>query len=112
MISSPGSGEGKSTIVSNLGVALSQTGKRVIVIEGDLRRPSLHRMFGMRRGGRGLSNILSSFDSEIKDSITETGIDNVDIILAGPNPPNPAELLGSQRMDQLLVVLKKVYILF
>ena len=109
MVTSPGAEEGKSTIISNLAVAIGQSGKRVVIVEGDLRRPSLSRTFGFASGGSGLVNLLVDPSVEISDVTNRTDAQNVDIILAGLNPPNPTELLGSPRMTELIETLKNEY---
>jgi len=109
MVTSPGAEEGKSTIISNLAVAIGQSGKRVVIVEGDLRRPSLSRTFGFASGGSGLVNLLVDPSVEISDVTNRTDAQNVDIILVGLTPPNPTELLGSRRMAELVETLKNEY---
>ena len=109
MVGSPGPGEGKSTILSNLAIAVAQAGKRVVVIDGDLRRPTLHRLFGLDHGERGLSNLLVDPSTTLEDVIVQTDINGVELIPSGPTPPNPAELLGSPRMASALSQLKTTY---
>ena len=102
MVSSPGPGEGKSTMVSNLAVALAQAGRQVIVLDGDLRRPSVHRRFQPGHREPGLSNFLSDPDVKLKDILQESGVEGVQIVAGGPIPPNPSELLGSRRMSAII----------
>jgi len=109
MVCSPGAAEGKTTIVANLAVAVAQTGKRVIIVDGDLRRPSMHRVFEDIGREPGLSNYLAGVNAEFRDVARPTGIEGVDIIPAGPTPPNPAELLGSPKMSALLDTLSEEY---
>ena len=96
----PFPGEGKTTISANLAITLSQTGARVLVIDGDLRRPSLHAKFGHSQVP-GLSEILAG-DVKANDILHDTGIPNLKLLTAGTTPPNPAELLGSEKMAELL----------
>jgi capsular exopolysaccharide synthesis family protein len=92
-ISSPNPAEGKTTTVINTAIALSQTGARVLIIEADLRKPKIHRIFE-QENGMGLSNFLSG-NAELDSVIKKTEIPNLFYILSGPLPPNPSELLGS-----------------
>jgi non-specific protein-tyrosine kinase len=101
VITSSHSGEGKSTTAANLAVAFAQTGKRVLLVDADLRRPSLHRYFGLSNG-RGVSTALLQPDSKVTEHLTFSGVENLQLLLSGPLPPNPAELLGSQQMLDLL----------
>jgi len=96
--------EGKSATVSNLAVTLAQAGKRVLIIDSDFRKPTQHRIFKYRNTD-GLTNYLTS-TREIRDFVKGTGIPNLYLINAGPIPSNPAELLGSERMSNLIDVLK------
>jgi capsular exopolysaccharide synthesis family protein len=92
-ILSPNPEEGKTTTALNTAIALSQTGARVLVLEADLRRPRVHKIFD-QENGVGLSNFLSGH-AELDATIRGTEIPNLFYILAGPIPPNPSELLGS-----------------
>ena len=109
LVSSPGPEEGKSTVLSNLAVAIAQTGKRVVVVDGDLRRPSLHRLFASKGREPGLSNVLADPDTALDGVIRKSAIEGVDIVPSGPTPPNPGELLGSSNMTSLLARLKEEY---
>jgi tyrosine-protein kinase Etk/Wzc len=107
LVTSSFPGEGKSTISANLGVALSQTGARVLIIDCDLRRPSLHDRFGHSKAP-GLTEIITG-DAAVEKVIHNTGIDGLDFISAGTIPPNPAELVGSAAMASLLAALRPRY---
>jgi tyrosine-protein kinase Etk/Wzc len=107
LITSTFPGEGKTTISANLAITLSQTGARVLVIDGDLRRPSLHTKFGHSKAP-GLSELLAG-DVPVASVLHNTGIPNLRLITAGTTAPNPAELLGSQKMADLLVALRNEY---
>lgn len=100
-------GEGKSTIAANLAITLSQTGARVLVIDGDMRRPSLHSKFKHSKVP-GLSELLAG-DVASASLLHDTGIPNLSLISAGTTPPNPAELLGSEKMAELLTALRAQY---
>jgi capsular exopolysaccharide synthesis family protein len=96
--------EGKSITVANLAVAIAQTGKRVIVIDTDLRRPTLH-MFFQQSNSRGVTTALLS-GGQLADHMVATSIPTLRLMPSGPIPANPAELLGSKRMKELIDVLK------
>ena len=100
-------GEGKSTISANLAITLAQTGAKVLVIDGDLRRPSLHSKFGHSKVP-GLSEVLAG-DVQAAGVLHNTNIPNLTLIAAGTIPPNPAELLGSEKMADLLIALRAEY---
>lgn len=93
--------EGKSSVVINLAISLSQIGKRVLVIDGDLRNPSLHRYLRIKRDGdRCLSAVLAS-GADVQNCIIGTNY-GFDILPGGTVPPNPVELLSSKQMQELL----------
>lgn len=96
LITSSGPGDGKSTITSNLGVVMAQAGSRVLIVDCDFRKPVVHKIFEMDNF-RGLTNLLVQ-DLEIEDVIRKSGIDGLWTLTSGPIPPNPSELLGSQKM--------------
>lgn len=104
LITSSGPKEGKSTTSANLAIAMAQSGKRVVLIDADLRRPVVHSIFGIDKDN-GITNYLMndvSYEKMIKKSI----MDNLFIIPSGVLPPNPSELLSSHRMEELIVKLK------
>ena len=109
LVSSPQPGEGKSTILANLAVALGQSGRKVVVVDGDLRRPSLHKLFGTNERAPGLSNALADREIDPASIISATDVDGVDLVPSGPTPPNPVELLGSPAMSLVLDRLKNEY---
>ena len=109
LVASPGPEEGKATVISNLAVALAHTGKRVVTIDADLRRPTIHKLFGTLNREPGLSNYLADLNTEVSDVIQPTEVEGVHVISGGPSPPNPAELLGSPKMDTLLKELSQRY---
>ncbi|MCI0440081.1 MAG: polysaccharide biosynthesis tyrosine autokinase [Chloroflexi bacterium] len=109
LLCSPGPGEGKSTITCNIAIALAQMGKRVVVIDGDLRRATIHKRFAQVKREPGLSNFLAEFTNDKSEVIHATEIEGVFVIPSGPTPPNPAELLGSAKMGALLKQLRQEF---
>ncbi len=106
VITSPNPTEGKSTTVANLGVVMAQAGKSVIVVDADLRRPVQHRIFGVENR-EGLTDMLLDETPTLNGRLKETGVENLHLLNTGPLPPNPSELLGSQRMRDLIERLKE-----
>jgi capsular exopolysaccharide synthesis family protein len=106
-VTSPSPGDGKTTATVNLAVALAQAGKRVLLIDADLRRPQIHSLFGIA-SEVGLSTVLVG-ETEVPDAICEMGIENLWIMPSGPIPQNPAELLSLPQFEQLLAVVKERY---
>jgi tyrosine-protein kinase Etk/Wzc len=99
--------EGKTTVIANLAVTMTQTGAKVLLIDCDMRRPSQHTLFKQEKIP-GLSEILAG-DTSIAAVLHDTGIPGLSFIPAGTTPPNPAELIGSQEMQKLLASLKLEY---
>jgi len=100
LVTSSGPNEGKSTTASNLAVVIAQGGSSVVIIDADLRRASLDRRFGVSNQF-GLTNALFDPDN-LKLYIRSTPVDNLRLLTSGPLPPNPSELLGSDRMADVL----------
>jgi Mrp family chromosome partitioning ATPase len=94
IITSPNPAEGKTTTVINTAIALAQTGAQIIVIDSDMRKPRVHKVFN-EENGEGLSNFLSG-NAELGSVIKKTEIPNLFYIPSGPIPPNPSELIGSK----------------
>ena len=99
--------EGKSITVLNVAISFAETGQRVLLVDADLRRPTLARLL-IENGDPGLSNVLAGMCSE-EDAIRSTQYANLDVIYSGVIPPNPSELLSSPRMEKLLESLAKKY---
>jgi capsular exopolysaccharide synthesis family protein len=100
LVTSPRPGEGKTSVATNLGVVMAQNGLKVLLVDADLRRSQLHHVFDMPNP-TGLTSLLLD-DAERQQCIIETDIPNLCVLPSGPLPPNPSELLGSQRMAQLI----------
>jgi succinoglycan biosynthesis transport protein ExoP len=99
--------EGKSTIVANLALAIAQSGRKVIVVDGDLRRPTLHRIFDLSNE-IGLSSILKQ-EATLDEAAQDSKIAGVQVLTSGPLPSNPAELLGSPQMTALIEQLAQQF---
>ena len=106
MVTSSGSGEGKSTTAANLAIVMAQTGQRVILVDADLRRPVQHRLFELPNS-KGLTMALLDLNAPPKEHLQATSVPGLQIMTSGAIPPNPAELLGSQRQADLLADLEK-----
>jgi succinoglycan biosynthesis transport protein ExoP len=104
VITSPNPSEGKTTTVINTAVALSQTGAKVLIIDGDMRHPRIHKIFN-HGNGAGLSNFLSG-NAPLDSIIKKTEVPNLCYIPSGPIPPNPSELIGSKLFKEMIKVLE------
>jgi protein-tyrosine kinase len=100
VITSPKPGEGKSTTVANLAIAFAQQGKKVLLIDADLRKPTVANTFSLPNTS-GLTNVLSR-QSNIEQVVQQSAVENLYILTSGPLPPNPSELLGSNSMKELV----------
>lgn len=100
LVTSPGPGDGKSTVSTNLGVVMAQAKSRVLMIDCDLRKPVLHKYFELDNRC-GLTNLLVQ-DLKLEAGTFATEVEGLFVIPSGPIPPNPSELLGSSRMIELL----------
>ena len=107
VISSVLSNEGKSTTCGNLAITFAQTSAKVLLIDGDLRKPTMHKFFEVDNT-KGLSNLLVGFDS-VADSVKRNIVKNLDLITAGALPPNPSELLGSHNMQIFIQKMEEYY---
>ena len=101
IVTSPGEREGKSTTTANLGIVEAQAGRSVILVDADLRRSALHKIFSLA-GKEGLTNILVEDEVSVDGRLQETGVDNLRVLTSGPLPPDPANLLGSQKMHHII----------
>lgn len=108
VITSAGTGEGKSRTAANLAIALAQAGYKTLLIDADFRRPSLHRLFGQVRNV-GITNLVIQ-DASVSDAIKQVdSVPNLWLATSGPMPPNPSELLGSGRMRELMSALSQQF---
>lgn len=108
VITSSGPSEGKSTSSANLAVVFANSGKRVLLVDADMRKPTVSKTFAIPNSF-GLSTLLGSRETLLHQVIQSSGIANLSILSSGPKPPNPSELLSSSRMEELLVELRKQY---
>ena len=104
MVTSTAPGEGKSVTAANLAIAMALDGKKVILVDCDLRRPTVHEKFGIR-GTPGLTNVLvGAMDLDL--ALQDTEVENLKLLASGPIPPNPAELLNSRAFEVVQEQLK------
>lgn len=96
--------DGKSTTLANLAVTFAETGRSVIAVDCDLRRPSLHRLFSLANDG-GLTTLIRE-EKTFDELILPTDVPHLRVLPSGPLPPNPSELLGSQRMERVVDSLR------
>lgn len=107
LVTSSGPAEGKSSTTANLAVVYAQQGKRVLLIDADLRKPTMHYTFRLDNL-RGLSNVLVG-EVSLNEAVNRTDVETLDVMSCGPIPPNPAELLASRKMEALLKEAKLSY---
>lgn len=107
LVTSSISGEGKSTNAANIGVVFAQEGKKVLIIDADMRRPTLHHTFRLPNID-GLSNVLVRKQT-VQKVVQETSIVGLYVMTSGPLPPNPSELLASKTMEALLRIVEQEY---
>jgi capsular exopolysaccharide synthesis family protein len=103
-ITSPNMGDGKTTLATNLAVSIAQSGKRILLVDADFRRPRLHKMFGLD-GTTGLASVIAE-SAKLQDAIKSCSVPNLYMLPCGARPSNPAELLTSKRFLDLLEVLR------
>ncbi len=107
VVTSPLPGEGKTTTSGNLAVVMAQGGSQVLLVDLDLRRPNVHRLFGISNRV-GLTNLLVE-DRSLESVVQKDSVGNLDILTTGPIPPNPAELVGSKKFATFIEEMKTVY---
>ncbi len=108
LVSSPGPGEGKTTTIVNLAITYANLGKRTILLDTDLRKPVVHKVFSIDREP-GITRYLSGLEEDHTNIINKTDVKNLDVVTCGVVPPNPSELLSSQKMELLVEKLNKEY---
>ncbi len=106
IVSSAGPGDGKTTTVANLAITLANMGKKTILIDTDLRRPVVNKVFGINKSP-GITEYLKGYIKNFSDVVSKTKIDNLFIVPSGVIPPNPSELLGSKKLRDLIRKLEK-----
>lgn len=107
LVTSTNPSEGKSITAANLAVVYAQAGNKVLLIDADMRKPTVHYTFRLNNL-RGLSNVLIG-DCALEQATSSSDVDHLDVLTSGPIPPNPAELLGSKQMKQTLEYAKTLY---
>jgi len=108
LVTSPASGEGKTTVVSNLALALAQAGQSVLIVDADCHTPGQHRIFTKDRQRGGLSSVLAG-QMSLKDAIEPTRIEHLDLLTCGPDVSSPTEMCGSDRFRELMAALADRY---
>jgi capsular exopolysaccharide synthesis family protein len=106
-VTSPGPQDGKTTVAINLAVTMAQAGGRVLLIDADMRKPRIHKSFGLK-SDKGISSVMAG-DVQLRDAICKSEVPNLDILPCGPMPPNPAELLHTERFRQILAQCRSSY---
>src|ERR671932_2656048 len=104
VVTSAGAEEGKSTTLANLAVTMAQAGKKVILVDCDLRRPSQHQIFNARNH-QGITDLMRDDALLANPPLQDTPIGNLKLLTSGQLPPNPSELLGSRRMEEIIAAL-------
>lgn len=106
-VTSPVAGDGKSTLAGNLAVAIAHSGKRVLLLDADLRRPTVHKVFGLSNK-QGVSTVVSG-NCPLQDATHDTEVENLSILTCGPRPDNPSEMLLSPEFEQLLEYVRAAF---
>jgi capsular exopolysaccharide synthesis family protein len=106
-VTSPNASDGKSTVIANLAISIAQSGKRVVLVDADFRKPRQHKMFGVSPT-TGVASVMTD-QAELKDAILETAIPGLSLLPCGPRPDNPAELLTSPRFKELIDVIREQF---
>ncbi|HWQ84425.1 MAG TPA: polysaccharide biosynthesis tyrosine autokinase [Anaerolineales bacterium] len=107
LVTSPGPGEGKSTVAANLAAVLAQSGKRVTLLDADMRRPRVHKLYGLPNR-KGLSELFVGPRINLNGVLQGTQMENLSALTTGTLPPNPSELLGSEKMNEIIAQVMEV----
>jgi capsular exopolysaccharide synthesis family protein len=99
LVTSAAPDEGKTTVLANLAITFAESGRKVIVVDADLRRPTLHELFGLN-DAPGITDMI--LDEQLEPPLQATMIPNLRLLASGPLPPNPSELLASERMSRVI----------
>jgi capsular exopolysaccharide synthesis family protein len=108
LVTSPARQEGKTTLVSNLSIAMAQAGQKTLIIDADLRKPTQHRVFAMNGEGQGLTDVLAG-TAVLAETIRPTDIEGLHVLAGGRSVPNPAEILNSRAFTDLFAQLTRQY---
>jgi succinoglycan biosynthesis transport protein ExoP len=108
LVTSPGSGEGKSTIVSNLAITIANAAQRVVVIDADLRRPRQHVLFSVDHKAKGLSAVVAD-QMTLAEAVEPTGVENLSLLTCGPTVSNPADVINSEGFARIVRQLAEEY---
>jgi len=104
VVTSAGVSEGKSTTLANLAIVSAQAGRRVILVDADLRRPTIHKVFGLAND-TGLTTMMMDDAALASPPLVKTDVAGLSVLTSGPLPPNPAEVMGSRRMEEIIAAL-------
>lgn len=108
LVTSLAPSSGKSTISANLATTFAAQGKKVLLVDTDMRKPTIHKIFKLRNN-EGLSTLITSKEAMTSDYIEKIDVENMFILTSGPTPPNPAELISSKRMEQLIDEMEQIF---
>jgi|SRR5690554_1740156 capsular exopolysaccharide synthesis family protein len=113
VVSSAAPGEGKSTAAANLAVTLAQSGQRTILVDCDLRKPGQHTIWGLPNE-QGLTTMMLETSALDRPPLQSAGLENLSVLTSGPQPPYPADVIGSRRMDEIIAALREQadYVIF
>ena len=108
LVTSPSPQEGKTTVAANLAIVMAQSGSKVLLADTDMRRPRVHKAFGIKRPRKGLSTMILG-ESNAEESIVSTVVPNLDVLVCGPTPPNPSELIHTDTFKRVLNEVAEKY---
>jgi capsular exopolysaccharide synthesis family protein len=108
MVTSAGPREGKTCTCVNIGATMAMSGSKTLLVDSDLRRPRLHKIFGFTNE-RGLTNLIMDADVKVEDMAIKSEVERLDILCSGPLPPNPSEILHTQGFKRTLAYLLEEY---